>query len=76
MAYARRRTAGRSRGTYSRGGRSTVRASRGRSSSRRTSARSSGGTTRLVIEVAGLSGVSRPSMIPQVAGALPKKAKF
>lgn len=75
MAYARRRAPAR-RGYSARTNRAPARRrSAGRTSSRRSS-RTGGGTTKLVIEVAGLSGVSRPSMVPQVAGALPKRAKY
>lgn len=72
MAYARRST--RSRAAPRRGY-TRAAAPRRKSTGRRTSAGRSGGTMKLVIEVAPQSNVSRmnPS---QVAGALPKKAKF
>jgi len=75
MAYARRRAPGRW-GNSSRTSRAPARGRTARRSTARRSSRTGGGTTKLVIEVAGLSGVSRPSMVPQVAGALPKRAKY
>lgn len=75
MAYARRTSRNRA---APRRGYSRAAAPRRKSGTRRSAGRSagrSGGTMKLVIEVAPQSQVSRlnPS---QVAGALPKKAKF
>lgn len=74
MAYARRRS---SSARYPSRGRTTRTA--GRTTGRRIASRGrtarTGGATKLVIEIAGMSGVSR-SITPQVAGALPKRAKY